>query len=91
MRAYYLDAELGIGLGRDAEYLTDSAIEGVRDLAARNTHHEYWREKLAKLEAVDEQKVKSFHSAYALYTRKHLIADLRLIKKQMKAVIELAK
>jgi hypothetical protein len=91
MRAYYLDAELGIGLGRDAEYLTDSAIEGVRNLAAHPTRGEYWREKLAKLEAVDEQKVKTFRHAYALYTRKHLIADLRLIKKQMKAVIELAK
>jgi hypothetical protein len=77
MRAYYLDAELDIGLGRDAEYLT--------------TRGEYWREKLAKLEAIDDVSRMAFHIEYANYSRKHLIADLRLIKKQMKAILELAK
>ncbi len=91
MRAYYIDAEHNIGLGRDAEYMTDSAIEGVRNLAAHPTRGEYWREKLAKLEAIDDVSRMAFHIEYANYTRKHLIADLRLIKKQMKVVIELAK
>jgi len=91
MRAYYIDAEHNIGLGRDAEYLIEGAIKGVRDLAAHPTLGEYWRNKLAKLEAVDDVSRMAFHIEYANYTRKHLIADLRLIKKQMKAVIELAK
>lgn len=93
MRAYYVDAELGLGLEGDADYLVNDngqvrELEDIRkDLKRHN--NEYWDKKLANIEKI-APRFEEFKAAYNAYTRDDLIKDLRLIKKQMKAVIELA-
>ena len=91
MRAYYVDAELGLGLGQDAEELiNEGGVDRLRKLAA-SSDNVYWAKKVARIDAISPEKLEAFHKAYEAYTRKDLIKDLRLIKKQMKVVIELAK
>jgi len=89
MRAYYVGAELGLGLGRDAECLLNDGIENIRKHASAPLG-DYWKQKLAKLEAIPAAKLEEFNKAYAEYTRKDLIKDLKLIKQQMKVVVEAA-
>lgn len=97
MRAYYVDAELGLGLGQDAEFLVTSngvikSLDDVRSELKRlasGFSSDYWNAKLAKIENV-LPRLEEFQKAYDAYTRKHLINDLRLLKKQMKIVINAA-
>ena len=97
MRAYYVDAEIGLGLGRDAEFFVTSngAIKSFDDVrselkrVASGFSSDYWNDKLNKIEAV-LPRLEEFQKAYEAYTRKHLINDLRLLKKQMKIVINAA-
>jgi hypothetical protein len=97
MRAYYVDAELGLGLGQDAEFLVTSngvikSLDDVRSELKRlasGFSSDYWNAKLAKIENV-LPRLEEFQKAYEAYTRKHLINDLRLLKKQMKIVINAA-
>jgi hypothetical protein len=88
MRAYYVDGLLGINLGTDAEYLISGSLDKARDYA-KGPHGEYWQKLINKIEAVSEKKREQFKVAYEGYTRDDLIKDLRLIKKQMKAVIDM--
>lgn len=97
MRAYYVDAEIGLGLGQDAEFLVNQAgvvktLDDVRSelkRVASGFSSDYWNAKIAKIEKV-LPRLEEFQKAYDTYTRKHLIKDLRLIKKQMKNVINAA-
>ena len=94
MRAYYVDAEIGLGLGQDAEFLVTSngvikSLDDVRSELKRlasGFSSDYWN---AKIENV-LPRLEEFQKAYDAYTRKHLINDLRLLKKQMKIVINAA-
>jgi len=88
MRAYYVDGLLGINLGPDAEYLIGGSLDLLREYA-KGTHGEYWQKLINKIEAVSEEKREQFKVAYEGYTRDDLIKDLRLIKKNMKAVIDM--
>lgn len=89
MRAYYVDAELGLGLRDNAVFLIGGGLEKIRNLAT-SLKSEYWKDKVAKIEMIAPERVEAFYEAYEAYTRRHLIQDLKLIKKQMKVVIELA-
>lgn len=98
MRAYYVDAELDFGLGRDAEFLvtqtgTIKSLDDVRSelkRVASGFSSDYWNAKIAKIETVTPDDLALFTQTYDAYTRKHLINDLRLLKKQMKIVINAA-
>lgn len=98
MRAYYVDAETGLGLGQDAEFLVNQAgvvktLDDVRSelkRVASGFSSDYWKAKLEKIETVTPLDLTTFKQLYDAYTRKHLIKDLRLIKKQMKIVINAA-
>ena len=95
MRAYYVDAAQGFGLDESADDVVDNngkvlSAEQVRATLSEYKE-EYWVKKLAFLESKNlDQLMPKFAVAYDAYTRKALINDLKLIKKQMKVVIELA-
>jgi len=93
MRAYYVDAEIGSGLGQDADDLVNESgevmsIECIRvNLRKYSAANDYWKKKLEAFEKFIPH-YDNFASAYRDYTRSDLIEDLKLIKKQMKSVIE---
>jgi len=100
MRAYYIDAEIDLGLGDSVEYLAglvgdNGNMRPFEETRAILTEYsvgaggDYWKQKLIKLEAI-LPRYEEFKAAYEKYTRKDLIKDLKLIKQQMKEVIKLA-
>ena len=95
MRGYYINAEFGLGLIDadvdsllDRDYEVDTA-DNVRQKLKELAVSEYWSKRLGRLETAGIQSlVDKMAWGFARYSRNDLIKDLRLIKKQMKAVIE---
>lgn len=94
MRAYYVDAELGINVGRFIDYFFDNkgeimTVDSIRKMLSGS---DYYKTTLDKLESHPlglNGILEVFGPAYKLYTRDALIKDLRLIKSEMKKVINL--
>jgi hypothetical protein len=93
MRAYYIDAELELGLGRDAEYFLNRDGEALTpdqiraDLRA--FQNDYWLEKLKRFEDVGlDIAASAMQKGFDTYTKKDLAKDLREIKSAMKKVIQ---
>ena len=82
MRAYYVDGEYNLGLGRHAEFMLKGDRPGTRDevfgLLSKLVGGS-WVERTEKLMAFDYWS--EFEERYNAYTRDKLIADLRIIKK----------
>ena len=98
MRAQYVNAEMDLGL-KDSEAENFVDLSGkVKDAnEIRNTltiyggGSAYWTERLARLESIGiEETCRKMKEGMDRYTRKDLIKDLKLIKRQMGLVIVLA-
>ena len=98
MRAQYVNAEMDLGLkGSEAENFVDPSgnVKDANDI--RNTltiyggGSVYWIERLARLESIGiEETCRKMKEGMDRYSRKDLIKDLKLIKRQMGLVIVLA-
>jgi len=98
MRAFYINAELGLGLvDKDAEYLVNQTgdaltAEQVRANLKCYSSSDFWVKRLERFESLGiENLCDKMKEGLEKYSRADLIKDLRLIKKQMKVVIEAAK
>ena len=98
MRAQYVNAEMDLGL-KDSEAENFVDLSGkVKDAnEIRNTltiyggGSAYWTERLARLESIGiEETCRKMKEGMDRYSRKDLIKDLKLIKRQMGLVIVLA-
>ena len=98
MRAQYVNAEMDLGLkDSEAGNLVDragnvkSAYDVRNNLKSYASTSTFWADRLARLEALGlERLCAKMKEGMDRYTRKDLIKDLKLIKRQMGLVIVLA-
>lgn len=98
MRAQYVNAEMELGLkDSEAENFVNSNgnVRDANDIRKTLTTYgggsAFWTERLARLEALGIEEIcRKMKEGMDRYSRKDLIKDLKLIKRQMGLVIVLA-
>jgi hypothetical protein len=94
MRAQYVNAEMDLGLkDSEPENFVDynGNVRDANDIRETLQGSAFWNERLARLEALGiEETCRKMKEGMDRYSRKDLIKDLKLIKRQMGLVIVLA-
>jgi len=98
MRVHYVNAEMDLGLNEsEPDSFVDSSgnVRDANDIRKTLTTYGrgsvFWTERLARLESLGIEEIcRKMKEGMDRYTRKDLIKDLKLIKRQMGLVIVLA-
>lgn len=93
MRLYYVDAEIGLGLEMDSDYLLKDfrhfmSLEELESQYNTYPDDEYWQRRVKILKKmVTKDTYDVIKRAYESYTEEDLKKDLREIKKAMRGVV----